>query len=197
MPFMKNSSISGIILAGGRSSRMGTDKAFIQIGSKTLIEKMFDLIKKYCVEILISANDNTGYSFPGQRIIPDERHGLGPIGGIYSCLKQSRTENNLVIAVDMPFINDGLIQFLLANTGNAELVVPATGKGKIEPLCAVYRKSVAAYLEKMIAENDLKVQNLMNYCRSHKLHITREQEFYNDRLFFNVNTQADFNKLTR
>ena len=190
---MKNADITGIILAGGRSSRMGTDKAFIKIGNKTLIENAIDLIKDYCGEILISTNIHTGNSFPERRLIPDERQGLGPIGGIYSCLKRSGTEQNLVIAVDIPYINNGLIQFLLSNVADFELVIPVTGKGKPEPLCAVYKKSILPYLEKMIAETDLKVQNLMKYCKTEKLNVSGEQKFYHDRLFHNVNTPDDLN----
>lgn len=192
---MKKVDVTGIILAGGRSSRIGADKAFIKIGNKTLIENTFDLITDYCKKILISSNNKEGYSFPEHWIIPDYRQGLGPIGGIYSCLKLSGTENNLVVAVDIPFINNGLIQFLLSNMADAELVIPITGNGKAEPLCAVYKKSLLPHLEKMIAENNLKVQNLMHYCKSKKLHVSTEQEFYHNRLFHNVNTPDDLNQL--
>lgn len=192
---MKKTDITGIILAGGQSSRMGTDKALIKYGNKTLIEHTFDLIRGYCKKILISANNPAVHSFPEQWIIPDEKKGLGPIGGIYSCLKHSETENNLVVAVDIPFINHGLIQFLLSNISNAALVVPVTTQGKVEPLCAVYKKSVLPYLERMLAENNLKVQNLMLYCKSKKLRISTAQEFYHNRLFYNVNSPDDFNHL--
>lgn len=175
---------------------MRTDKAFIKIGNKTLIENTYDMIKDHCKYILISANNHACFSFPEQWIIPDHRRGLGPIGGIYSCLKHSGTENNLVMAVDIPFINNGLIQFLLANMADAELVIPITGNGKAEPLCAVYKKSVLPHLEKMITENNLKVQNLMNYCKTKKLPVYTKQEFYHDRLFYNVNEPDDLNQLT-
>jgi len=192
----EDKNITGIILAGGLSSRLGTNKAFIKIGDKTLIENTHDLIKEFCNEILISANTTEGFGLPDHRIIADERKGLGPIGGIYSCLKHSKSDNNLVVAVDIPFINNGLIQLLFSNMTDAEMVVPVTGNGKAEPLCAVYKKSVLPHLEKMIAENDLKVQNLTNYCRSKKLLISSQQEFYHDRLFHNVNTPDDSNLLS-
>jgi molybdopterin-guanine dinucleotide biosynthesis protein A len=194
---MKKAQITGIILAGGQSSRLGTDKAFIKIGKKTLFENIYGLISDYCKEVLISANNHTGYSFHEQRIIPDCITGLGPIGGIYSCLKHSGTENNLVVAVDIPFINKGLIQFLLSNMADAELIIPVSVNGKAEPLCALYNKSVLPYLEKMIAKKDLKVQNLIHYCKSKKLLVSHEQEFYHDRLFNNINTPDDLNQLTR
>ncbi len=192
---MKKADVTGIILAGGQSSRMGTDKTFVKIGGKTLIENAFNLIKDYCNKILISSNSPSGYSFPGQRIIPDEKPGLGPIAGIYSCLKHSQSDINLVVAVDVPFINHGLIQFLLSHAADADLVVPVSVQGKVEPLCAVYRKTVIPYLEKMIAENDLKVQNLLRYCKSKKIPVTSEHEFYHNRLFYNVNSPDDLSQL--
>ena len=189
--------MTGIILAGGHSSRLGTDKAFIKIGNKTLIENTYRLVTDCCKEVLISANNHAGYSFPEQRIIPDCIPGLGPVGGIYSCLKHSGTENNLVIAVDIPFINKGLVQFLLSNMADAELIIPISGNGKAEPLCALYKKSVLPHLEKMITKKDLKVQNLMHYCKSKKLPVSHEQDFYHDRLFYNINTPDDLYKLIK
>jgi molybdopterin-guanine dinucleotide biosynthesis protein A len=194
---MKKTDITGIILAGGQSSRLGTDKAFIKIGNKTLIENTYEVITDYCKEVLISANNHTGHSFPEQRIIPDYIPGLGPIGGIYSCLKHSGTENNLVVAVDIPFINKGLIQFLISDMADAELIIPISGDGKAEPLCALYKKSVLPHLEKMIAKKDLKVQNLTHYCKSKKLPVSHKQGFYHDRLFYNINTPDDLYQLTK
>lgn len=192
---MSNRDITGIILSGGQSSRMGTDKAFIRLGNKTLIEHTCELIREYCREILISTNKRNKYLLPEHRIIADEIKGLGPIGGIYTCLKYSGTKDNLVVAVDIPFINSGLIQYLLSFTGEAELVIPCIRGASMEPLCAVYSKSVVKYLEAMIAEKDLKVQHLMNHCNTKVVQISKELDFYDDRLFFNVNTPDDLNSL--
>lgn len=174
---------------------MGTDKAFIRLGNKTFIDHTCELIREYCREILISTNKRNKYLLPEHRIIADEIKGLGPIGGIYTCLKYSGTRDNLVVAVDIPFINSGLIQYLLSFTGEAELVIPCIRGASVEPLCAVYSRSVVKYLEAMIAEKDLKVQHLMNRCNTKVVQISKELDFYDDRLFFNVNTPDDLNSL--
>jgi len=192
---VNNRDITGIILSGGQSTRMGTDKAFIRLGNKTFIEHTSELIREYCCEILISTNNRNKYLLPEHRTIADEIQGLGPIGGIYTCLKHSITKENLVVAVDIPFINSGLIQYLLSYTAEAELVIPCIRGGSVEPLCAVYSKSVVKYLEAMIAEKDLKVQNLMHRCSTKVIQISEELDFYNDRLFFNVNNPDDLNVL--
>ena len=192
---MNNRDITGIILAGGQSSRMGTDKAFIRLGNKTFIEHTCELIRPYCREIMISTNNLNKYLHAEYRIFADEIKGLGPIGGIYTCLKHSGTKENLVVAVDIPFINSGLIQYLLSFTGEAELVMPLIRGGSPEPLCAVYSRSVIKYLEAMIAEKDLKVQHLMNRCNTKVVQIRKELDFYDDQLFFNVNTPDDLNAL--
>ncbi len=192
---MNKHDLTGIILAGGQSSRMGTDKALIRFGNKTLIEHACELIRQFCREILISANNLNKHFLPEYQTFADEIQGLGPIGGIYTCLKHSGTKENLLVAVDIPFINSGLLQYLLSHTDEAELVMPRVRGGNVEPLCAVYNKSVVRHLETMIAEKDLKVQHLMHRCSIKILEISEELDFYNDRLFFNVNTPDDLKAL--
>ena len=86
--------ITGIILSGGQSTRMGTDKALLQINEKTLLENAIEICKPVCKEILISSNNPEHEKF-GYKIIPDEIKNCGPLGGIYTCLKNSNTEWDL------------------------------------------------------------------------------------------------------
>ena len=187
--------ITGIVLMGGKSSRMGADKAYSRIGNKTLLENSYELLKEFCRDVIFSTGNNVVQTIPGQKNIPDEKQGLGPIGGIYSCLKHSETGTNIIIAVDIPFIDRRLIKFLLENYNNTDLLIPATHSNGIEPLCGIYNKSVLPLIELMINQNDLKVQNLVNYCNSKILRITKEMEFYDDRLFLNINTPEDLKSL--
>ena len=187
--------ITGIILAGGKSTRMGKDKALIKIDGKTLIENTLEKIKDYCIKVIISANNSESYSFLNHEIIVDEQPGLGPLGGIYSCLKHSKAEKNLVMAVDIPFINKGFIENLLKHMEDGDIVVPVNENKKIEPLCAIYSKSVIPYVEKMINSNDLKVQNLSGYVKTKFVEITTDQEFYHAGLFQNLNSLSDLNNL--
>ena len=90
--------ITGIILAGGLSSRMGRDKALIQLDKHKMIKKVITLIRPFCNELLISANKNIYHEF-GYEVIKDKHKRIGPLGGIISCLNKSNTELNLIINI--------------------------------------------------------------------------------------------------
>ena len=152
--------ITGIILAGGRSKRMGTDKAFLTLNGKTLLERSIELIQPFCDTILISSN-NTAHKKSGYKIIPDEIPDCGPIGGIYSCLKQSETVWNFVISVDSVFVEPEFVKFLISEIEEFDAVVPVHSKGK-EPLIALYHKNCLIEIEKMLNLGDFKMHNLIN-----------------------------------
>jgi len=151
--------ITAIILTGGKSTRMGTDKALLQINGKTLLESAIELCRPVCDDILISSN-NSGHEEFGCQIIPDEIKDCGPIGGIYSCLKKSATDWNFVISVDTPFVTSDFIQFLVGQTKNCDVVLPVHS-GEKEPLIALYNKSCLPEVEKLIELRQFKMHHLI------------------------------------
>ena len=189
-----DNTLTGIILAGGKSLRMGTDKALIEINGQSMIKKAYLLLKDLCDEIILSTTGS--YFFKGIKKVSDEKPGLGPIGGIYSCLKQSGTDKNLVLAVDIPFVNQDILKFLIENIDNSDVIFPLNELGKIEPLCAIYSKSILPAIEKMIQQGDFKVQNLKQYINVKTIQISRDQKFFDEKLFLNLNTPADLKKLS-
>ncbi len=152
--------ITGIILSGGQSTRMGTDKALIQINGKTLLENVIQICQPVCSQIFISSNNLTHEKF-GYKIIPDEIKNCGPLGGIYSCLKQSETDWNFVISVDAVFVQPEFVSFLISEIGNYDAVVPLHDSGK-EPLIALYQKRGLKEMIKMLGNKNYKMQNLLN-----------------------------------
>lgn len=186
---MKKEKVTGIILAGGKSSRMGRNKALIEINEKPMIAHVHGILKNLCDEIIISANETESYNFLNEKIVSDEIPGLGPIGGIYSCLKKSSTQKNLVLACDIPFISKEFLIHILLHKNDAEFVLPVSEKYKPEPLCAIYDKSIIKLLEQMIGKKDYKIQNLVNYCSYKFLHSTEVQ--FNPLLLKNINTPQD------
>ena len=152
--------ITGIILAGGQSTRMGTDKALIQINGKTLLENAIDICKPNCQTIIISSN-NTGHELFGYEIIPDEIKNCGPLGGIYSCLKKSETEWNFILSVDAAFVTADFVQFLDSEIGDFDAVVPVHQNGK-EPLVAMYHKRCIPVIWNQIELKDFKMHHLFN-----------------------------------
>lgn len=152
--------ITGIILAGGQSSRMGTDKAMLRIDGKSLLEKSLELCKPICHDILISSNNPKHRKF-GFALIRDEIKNCGPLGGIYSCLKKSETDWNLVISVDSIFVTSDFIAFLISKTGIFDAVVPVHENGK-EPLIAFYHKNSLPVFQRKIEIRDYKMHNLLD-----------------------------------
>lgn len=175
---------------------MGTDKAFLRINGNTLIKNMVMLLQAFCNDIIISANNPEPYISLGIQTIPDEKPGLGPVGGIITCLKHSNNDKNLVIAVDMPYINASFLRFLLSNASKADLVIPINRKGQHEPLCAVYSRSLIMPLEKMIALADFKLQNLPDLCDTYRLFIPDNEDTFPHNLFHNLNSPADLDILS-
>jgi molybdopterin-guanine dinucleotide biosynthesis protein A len=180
--------ITAIILAGGRSTRMGTDKALLLINNKTLLENAIDICKSVCNNIIISSNFAEHENF-GHKVIPDEIKNCGPIAGIYSCLKKSESDWNLVFSVDTAFVQKELIEFLIKNTYHFDAVVPKHNKGQ-EPLVALYNKSVIPYIKNQLDSGDFKMQNLLKEINSKYIN-TQYLVEKNPNMFSNLNRPDD------
>lgn len=180
--------ITGIILAGGKSKRMGVDKALLQLNEQTLLERAFNLLQPLCQTLLISSN-NKNHSVLESEIIPDEIENCGPLGGIYSCLKESESEWNFVISVDSVFVEPEFVQFLIAEIGEFDAVIPTHSKGK-EPLISLYHKNSLIEIEKMIHSRDFKMHNLLKTINTKFVDADKWVDKY-PKLFHNLNRPED------
>jgi molybdenum cofactor guanylyltransferase len=187
---IKRMVVTGIILAGGKSSRMGMDKGLLVLGGKTLVEIAIQNLSALCDIILISSN-STDYSKFGLEVVPDKFPDIGPMGGIYSSLLKSETELNLVLSVDLPFINAGLLKYLVEQSHDVEVAVPWSGQEFYEPLCACYNRSVVSLIEKSINQGNYKLPDLFKTIRLNPLIINEQLPFFNSNLFHNINTKSD------
>src|SRR5947209_5436350 len=150
---------SGFILAGGRSSRMGTDKSQLRFGNSTLIESAIDRMRKVTSNVsIVSPRDDLSKYAP---VIHDVYPDRGPLGGIHAALASSTHELNLMLAVDMPLVPVELLEKLLAAAAESQAVVTVshTSDGW-QPLCAVYRKAFAVIAERALKTNDYKIDRL-------------------------------------
>ena len=132
---------NGIILAGGQSSRMGTNKALLQLNGKTVIEGMVEKLENIVDETIIVTNHLEDYEFLHLPMIEDKRKGKGPLAGIEAGLEATKTERNLIVACDMPFISVELGQYLLSCLEEYQAAVPEIS-GQLHPLFAAYRKDI-------------------------------------------------------
>src|ERR1700733_7227794 len=139
---------AGCLLAGGKSSRMGENKAFVSFHGQTLLDRALAALRAVCGEVTI-VGDPAIFGEHGP-VVPDLFPGCGPLGGIHAALAQSSFDLNILLAVDMPFVSAELLRFLLREAENdassALVTVPRTGRG-LQPLCAVYRRGFAAVAE--------------------------------------------------
>lgn len=189
---MKKKNITAVLLAGGKSSRMGTDKGILEINGIKMIESIILAVKPIVDEIIIIAN-NDHYDYLGYAVHKDLIKEAGPLAGIYTGLSYSNTEKNLVISCDIPFVNSGLLSYIIDNAGNCEVAVPVHN-GVTEPLCAIYSKKCVNTFKKLILDNELKMHNVLNYFLTKQIFISTNQSFYNSKLFTNINTLDELNK---
>ncbi|MFC1912306.1 molybdenum cofactor guanylyltransferase [Chloroflexota bacterium] len=189
---------SCIVLAGGKSLRLGNDKVSETVGRKSLLQRVISCVSPLSNDIIIvTAGEQT---FPELvdcnrlRIINDIYPGKGPLGGIYTGIATSSSFYNLIVASDMPFLNQALLRHMVQLSANFDLVVPRVGD-LAEPLHAVYTRDCLAPVERMIQQGELKIHRLFNLVKVRYVE-AEEIERYDPRhlSFFNVNTAADLKK---
>jgi len=153
------SGVTAFVLAGGKSSRMGRDKAFLELGADTLLAKGLKLAGAVSPDVRIVGDLKKFGSF-GQ-VIEDVYRDCGPLGGIHAALSTSTTDLNLMLAVDLPFVSSELLEYLVlrARESGATVTVPRAGK-RLQPLCALYRRLFANVAEQSLRAGKYKIDAL-------------------------------------
>jgi molybdopterin-guanine dinucleotide biosynthesis protein A len=179
------SELTSIILAGGKSSRMGMEKGLVDFRGKPLIQYGIDLLSRYTEQILISSSNPDYHSF-GFEMVPDPVAGKGPVAGIAAALKSSRSVWNIVIACDLPFLQPELIDCLLENAGSYQAVIPLHD-GVMEPLAGIYQQELAGHFETAIAAGDLALHRILLASKAKYQDVSHLIQKY-PLLFTNFNT---------
>ncbi len=186
--------ITGIVLAGGKSSRMGQDKGLCLFRDKSLVTYAIDVLKPLCGRLLISSNNLDAYEGFGYEVFRDEIHGIGPMGGLMTCLRQSKTEHNLVLSCDTPFVNTKLFEYLLGQLDVVQkAIVPVHGNGFLEPLAAYYGRNSLTDIEASIANKEYKLMRFLKNIGAKRLAV-ENQNFYTKTMFDNLNSPDDLLK---
>ncbi len=180
--------LNAYIIAGGKSSRMGTDKGLLALRDKMLIEWVIDELRLIFKEITIVSN-NAAYRQLGLEVMEDEIKGLGPAGGIYTALKHSSAEKFFVVSCDMPFITLPAIQYMVDHSAGMQITVPVY-RQKVQPLFAVYTKSCLPVWTRLIHEKMIKLQEMLEYFNLCKLDVDAVAIF-TDKMMMNINDKSD------
>jgi molybdopterin-guanine dinucleotide biosynthesis protein A len=184
--------VTGIILAGGKSSRMGNDKGLVLLNGKPMITYVIEGLKYICDQIIIITNNEEYVQF-GYKLIPDLISDKGPLGGIYSGLAHSKTDVNLCLSCDSPFVTTKLLQLLIDSLGYHDVVLPSYN-GRLHPLIGAYKKSCKTVFEKQINANVLKVETAYKQLKYKKIDLTEND--FEASVFSNINTLEDLNNIT-
>ena len=185
---------SVVIQAGGKSSRMGEDKALIPfIGEITLIEYILHQINGFGHEHLIIANNPDSYQRFGLPVFADVYPDVGALGGIYSGLFHAAFDQCVVLACDMPFVNRSLLEYLLALVPDYDVVIPRRKpKEFIEPFRAIYSKNCLEPIRNAIKDGKLKVASFFPNINVRFIEVEEVTHFDpNELTFFNINTPEE------
>ncbi|NUM63062.1 MAG: molybdenum cofactor guanylyltransferase, partial [Ignavibacteriaceae bacterium] len=131
--------ITGIILAGGKSKRMGLNKSFLKVGEVTMIERTTELMKSLFDRVILITNTPDEYKFLGIEMFEDIYKNVGPLAGIHSGLAHSITDKNFIISCDIPFVNKGVIEFIINYKTNKSITI-TKADGFVQQLCGLYSK---------------------------------------------------------
>ena len=153
--------MTGVINAGGRSTRMGTDKALLRLGGKTLIEWTVETLGTIFPAIIIVSNDREAVQDIGIPVFADLIPNAGPLGGIYTGLSVAADTSAFFVACDMPFLSRAFITYLRDYPGDYDALVPRTRDG-FHPLHAVYTKACLPKIQTLLNAGSFKVDRLFN-----------------------------------
>jgi len=184
--------ITGIILAGGNNSRMGINKAFLEIDGKRLIDNILSIYQRIFSEIIIVTNDPFPYrEFLDTIIVTDIYKEKGSLGGIYTGLFYAVNDYSFIAACDMPYLNKDFILYMIEQIGKNDIIVPELPEG-FQALHAIYSRRCLPAIKKMILTDKLKIAGLYKDMRLLKITEEKIKLFNTDgRLFLNINTPED------
>ncbi|HMU44318.1 MAG TPA: molybdenum cofactor guanylyltransferase [Ignavibacteriaceae bacterium] len=192
------SDITGIILAGGKSSRMGTNKSFLKIGNQTIIERIVDLMKSIFSEVIIITNSTEEYKFLNLPLFEDIYKWKGPLAGIHSALAHSQTEKIFVLSCDVPLMSKEMIEYIVEYKSNKPIIF-CEAAGYHQPLVGVYSKKIFCEIEKFISNNELSDKSFHQFLKNVDAELIHPEKlhFYKDEFFFNVNNPEDYDNLNK
>ena len=184
--------VSGVILAGGKSRRMGgSPKALLPFGGRPLIQHIVERLESVLADCLVVTNSPELYAFLGRPMVGDVFPDGGSLGGIYSGLQAVPGEAALCVACDMPFLSAALIGDLAGRAGEADVVIPDAA-GELQPLHAVYGKACLPAMERRLRAGQLKITGFFEEVRVVRVPETEVARFEMPALaFMNLNTPDD------
>lgn len=197
----KIENISGVILSGGKSKRMGTDKALLKIGDTPAIEMIYNTISGIFHDIMIISDYPKNYDYLSRNIYPDIYKSMGPLGGIHSALTNAENSQIFIVSCDIPLISDNIIRYIVSKKNDKDITLPIVF-GRLQPLCGIYSKKCMP-----VFDDILSIAVEYNGKKSQKIGLIKTLEnfdlniidfdylHFNRNHFLNMNDQEDYKKI--
>jgi molybdenum cofactor guanylyltransferase len=190
---MMEKEITAIVLAGGKSKRMGTDKGMLKLNGKPFIKHICDALQPIVGSNIIIASGNKEYDVLGYTRVDDIIDDKGPVGGLYSALNSSKTKINIVLSVDVPMVSSELLEWLVASHDETYMVTQTVVGAKTSPLVAVYDRSMRTVFGEHMAGNQLKLQTVVDDVKHQTIEIPEKWNYKVQ----NINTQEEYQNLIK
>ena len=186
--------ITGVILVGGKSRRMGRDKAFLEVAGKPLIERVLQVFTENFTQVILVGDREERFADYGLQVLPDIYPG-SPLGGLYTGLSHAVTDYIFVSSCDLPFPSGELLRYICSLRNGYDAVVPTTANG-YEPLFALYSKSCLGPIKALLDSGDYCAYAYLPQVRVSYVAYEELAQFDKDRrAFLNINTPAEFAKI--
>ena len=184
--------VTGVLLAGGNSSRMGRNKALMTLAGHRLVDRALAALRDLFDDLLLVTNSPDLYADLGVRMVPDLVAGKGALGGIHSAIHHADTPHCLVVACDMPFLNADVLRYLVEQRAGHDVVVPSV-HGRPQPLHAVYGKACLQPIARRLQTDRLNVVSFFPDVRVREVTAEELVGFDPEGLSFrNLNTPEEF-----
>ena len=186
---------TAFVLTGGRSSRMGADKALLPFRDQTLLAKALEVAAAVAEKVVI-VGPSERYAAFGE-VVEDIYLGSGPLAGIHAALSATQTEINVILSVDMPLMSPEFLRWLLHQARNtSDLIVVPDALHGLQPLCAVYRREIETIAEQALKDGDYKIGHLFSRAPTRRISEAEICEAgFSPEIFRNVNTAAEYEAL--
>lgn len=187
--------IVGCVLAGGKSSRMGSDKALLELDGVPMIARATATLRAVFSAVVIASDRRAEYEFLDAPILPDVLKNCGPLGGIHAALLLTKAEQLFVLATDMPFVSPEVIRHIVANA-DSHATIPML-EGRVQPLCALYKRSCLPVIERALYEKRFAVHDVLEELNPTFVALTPRLAFYSPNLLDNLNAPRDIERALR
>lgn len=189
--------VAAVLLAGGRSRRMGCDKALLRLGKQPVLQLLATRLRELTDQVFLSANDPPAYDFLGLRIIPDIYTSRGPLAGLHAAMLHTLRPLVLVLACDLPSVPTSLLRHMIECSTGFDIVIPVTSDGCLHPVCAVYRRTCQQSIEDSLCAGENRMISLLDDPRLRTRLLQSVDGAFSDADLTDLNSPEDVEKYRR